>query len=52
MSLRNILIGAFAEMILHSAGCGSDPMPWQLINQSEEFAPHTNDPQGLAEVLF
>lgn len=39
-------------MILHSEGCGSDPMPWQLINHSEEFAPHTNDPQGLAEVLF
>ena len=37
------------EAVTESSFCSvwqvCNPMPWQLLNPTEELAPHTNDPQ-------
>ena len=43
---------AVTESGFCSAVQGCNPMPWQLLNPTEELALHTNDPQRSVTVLF
>lgn len=43
---------AVTESSFCSAVQGCNPMPWQLLNPTEELALHTNDPQRSVTVLF
>ena len=52
MIRRNIREEAVTVYSLCSEWYVCNPMPWQLPNPTEEFAPHTNDPQRSVSVLF
>lgn len=52
MKLRYIRKEAVTESGSSLAGQGCNPMLRQLLNPTEELAPHTNDPQRSVSVLF